>query len=33
MTNEYEPKDENDHIWPIFEKWLSKRRDHQQSTA
>ncbi len=24
MTKEYEPKDENDPIWPEFEQWLKK---------
>lgn len=30
MTKEYEPKDENDPIWPEFEKWL-KRYEAQKA--
>lgn len=27
MTKHYEPKDENDLIWPVFELWLLKYRN------
>lgn len=26
MTKLYEPEDENDPIWPVFEAWLEKHR-------
>ena len=29
MTKMYEPVDENDPIWPVFEAWLTKFRKQQ----
>lgn len=36
MTNLYEPKDENDPVWPVFDAWRKKyeaRRDKQKQEA
>jgi hypothetical protein len=33
MSNLYDPKDENDPVWPQFDKWLKKYRARKEKQA